>query len=32
MFVRLLTWFENATAPIVGQLPPSALRHLFARL
>jgi len=32
MFVRILKWFENSAAPLVGQLPPSALRHLFYRL
>jgi hypothetical protein len=32
MLVRLLKWFEDATAPIVGQLPPSALRYMLYRL
>jgi hypothetical protein len=31
MFARLLKWFEDAAAPIVGQLPPSALRYILYR-
>ncbi len=32
MFERFTQWFETTVAPVVGQLPPGALRYILYRV